>query len=566
MKKIFAIMLIAANLAVMLTGCAGSVKPTDATEDEPARTTDAAVSERRTIDLNNLPSKFDLRNVDGKNYVTPVKAQRWGDCWSFALAGAAETAYLYANDLGVPAGEKNDKVNFSEKYIAWYMFHGMTKDDVVTGRVRASQVGEGFDPSEAEEASEMTPYFIGGPFVQTANLFGCGFGPVDESVVVNGELPYAYDAEASVEWELTLNAAYRSTPVAALFRDSRVLPTPAKTDADGNYVFNREGVDAIKKELCQGHGVCVALNAQNPGYNGKKRASYYSGDEEPNHAVLVVGYDDDFPKEKFTRTNSDGTEVEGSTPPENGALIIKNSWGLTSFDGDSDDGYVYVSYYDHCLLAALSYVFDSDREAKHTAQNFDQYDLIMTQWYGSSEYESETKMANLFDAEADESLYQIEYRTCRPDAEVTYEIYKDVEKDSPSSGTLLEKAVNTHPYAGSHVIDLQNEYPLKKGESYAVVLTVKHGSQYAEVFPYSLKFFDGMTVKGVINKGESFLYTDGKWTDMAEQKDSLLERAYEQQSAESISSDKAVPDIEIDKKTFAVDNYPIKAISAPSGK
>ena len=499
MKKIFAIMLIAANLAVMLTGCAGSVKPTDATEDEPARTTDAAVSERRTIDLNNLPSKFDLRNVDGKNYVTPVKAQRWGDCWSFALAGAAETAYLYANDLGVPAGEKNDKVNFSEKYIAWYMFHGMTKDDVVTGRVRASQVGEGFDPSEAEEASEMTPYFIGGPFVQTANLFGCGFGPVDESVVVNGELSYAYDAEASFEWELPLNAAYRSTPVAALFRDSRVLPTPAKTDADGNYVFNREGVDAIKKELCQGHGVCVALNAQNPGYNGKKRASYYSGDEEPNHAVLVVGYDDDFPKEKFTRTESDGTEVEGSTPPENGALIIKNSWGLTSFDGDIDDGYVYVSYYDHCLL-------------------------------------------------------------------VTYEIYKDVEKDSPSSGTLLEKAVNTHPYAGSHVIDLQNEYPLKKGESYAVVLTVKHGSQYAEVFPYSLKFFDGMTVKGVINKGESFLYTDGKWTDMAEQKDSLLERAYELQSAESIASDKAVPDIEIDKKTFAVDNYPIKAISAPSGK
>ena len=80
-------------------GCAGN------NGNDAAEITDAA----------KLPAKFDLRNVDGKNYVTPVKAQRWGDCWTFALAGAAETAYLYANGLGVPAGEKNEKVNFSEK-------------------------------------------------------------------------------------------------------------------------------------------------------------------------------------------------------------------------------------------------------------------------------------------------------------------------------------------------------------------------------------------------------------------------------------------------------------------
>ena len=537
MKKLFAFALSMVLTALFITGCANNT-----------------ANEKKEVVATELPSKFDLRNADGKNYVTPVKCQSHGDCWTFAMEGAAETAYLYANELGVPTGEKNEQVNFSEKYITWYMFHGMTKDDVVKGKVRASQVGEGFDPKEAEEADKMAAYSFGGPFVSAANLFGCGFGPVDESAEVNGEYPYAYDAEASVEWQLPLNAEYRSAPVAALFKDSRVLPT------------HQEGVDAIKKEICQGHGVIVALNAAHPGFNNPNRAVYDNSGDEPNHAVLVVGYDDDFPKDKFTRKKkSSGEAVEGTTPPANGAIIIKNSWGFQTYDGDPDDGYFYISYYDTGLLAALSYAFDSSREAKHTARNYDQYDLMMTMWYGVTDYEDETKMANVFEAEEDETLYQIEYRTAYPDAEVSYEIYKDVTNDDPSSGTLLEKGVFSHQYAGSHIIDLKNEHALKKGDRYSVVLTMKRGEQYAEVFPYSTAFQEGMTVNGIINKGESFLYANGKWSDMTEAKDSLLERAYAQ-CAKNLASDKSVPHIELDKKTFTVDNYPIKAISAPNGK
>ena len=520
------------------------------------------------IDVTKLPSRFDLRNVDGKNYVTPVKTQRYGDCWTFAMAGSAEIAYLYANDMGVPAGEKNDQVDFSEKYITWYMFHGITKDDVVKGEVRSSQIGEGFDPTIMEkEKGELSAYFIGGMFVQTANLFGTGFGPVDESVKVKDELPYAYNDDSSVEWALPNNAEYRNAPVSALFRDSRILPSPSSMDADGNYRLNTEGLDAIKSELYQGHGVCIALNAEHPGFNSKNRAVYYDGDDEPNHAVVVVGYDDDFPKEKFTRTKSDGTVIEGSTPPDNGALIIKNSWGLTTFDGDIDDGYFYLSYYDHSLLAALSYAFDNNNKAKHTALNIDQYDLMMTIWYGTSEYDAETKMANVFDAEEDESLFQIEYRTSYPDAQVSYEIYKNINKDDPSSGTLLEKGEHTHQYAGSHVIDLNKEYSLKKGERYSIVLTMKRGETYTEVFPYGTEInwemIKGLKMTGILNPGESFLYTDGKWNDMSERKDSLIDIAY-QQCEQVVASDKAIPQLVLNKKNFTVDNYPIKAILAPA--
>ena len=105
------------------------------------------------------------------------------------LAGAAESAYLYANGMGVPAGEKNEQVNFSEKYIAWYMFHGMTKDDIVKGKVRASQVGEGFDPKEAKEENELTPYFIGDRLCRTSESVRLRLRSPSTSVSVkiNGE-------------------------------------------------------------------------------------------------------------------------------------------------------------------------------------------------------------------------------------------------------------------------------------------------------------------------------------------------------------------------------------------
>lgn len=557
MKKIFAVLLSGFVMASAATGCAGSGS-SGSTPDTPAEINEIPDE----ADVGELPSKFDLRDADGKSYVTAVKSQLWGDCWAFSLAGSAEIAYLYANGLGVPTGKINDKVNFSEKYIVNYMFHGVTKDDVSVGRVRASQVGEGFDPKQAEDASELSTYFIGGPFVHTANLFGSGFGPVEESVSVKGELPYEYNDDASVEWLLPLNAEYRCAPVSALFRESRILPVPSTCDAKGKYRFNEEGVTAIKTELYRGHGVSMALNVTNPNFIQKNLAVYYDGDDDADHAITVVGYDDDYPKENFVERDESGKIVKGSLPPGNGAFIIKNSWGIVD---EEKDGFIYVSYYDHGICSAMSYVFDDNKTAKHTKRNIDQYDLMMTQWYGTTEYDKETKTANIFDAEEDESLYQLEYRTAFPDAEVSYEIYKDVKKDDPSSGTLLEKGVCSHKYAGSHVIDLKGEYGLKKGDLYSVVLTVRRSGAYTEVFPYSTKFFGGMSVKGIVNKGESFLYKDGKWTDMTERKDSLLESAYKQ-CAEGLKNNKAVPEIELDKSTFALDNYPIKAISAPKGK
>lgn len=552
MKKFFAAVICAALL------CSAA-----ACSSQSENNTESASFEK--VDASKLPSKVDLRDFDGKNYVTPVKNQRFGDCWSFSIAGAAETAYLFANDMGVAAGEKNDKIDFSEKYVAWYVYHGITKDDVVTGRVRESQAGEGFDLSKAEESNDNVAYFLGGPCVHSANLFGSGFGPVEESVSVKDEKPYAYDDQSSIEWSLPLTAEYRNAPTEAFLRNSFKLPDIAKIDKDGKYSLNEEGLNAIKSELSKGHGVSLGFCSQG-GFNKKKMAAYTSGDDNPDHAVLVVGYDDDFKKENFTRKLTDGEIVEGSTPPKDGAFIIKNSWGTGE---GGNDGYFYLSYYDHTIVTPLSYVFDSSKSVKHTKQNYDQYDLMMTDWYATKDYDKETKMANVFDAEADESLYQIGFTTALPKTEVNYEIYKGVEDGNPSSGSLLEKGVSRQTYAGFHKIDLKNEYELKKGDKYSVVLTMKHdkgkdgNTVYTDVLPYSTAFAAEMSVKGIINKGESYFYSDGKWSDMSDLKDDLIETAFKQ-GVEEIGSMKLMYEVKLDSKdTFTIDNYPIKAISAP---
>ena len=135
--------------------------------------------------------------------------------------------------------------------------------------------------------------------------------------------------------------------------------------------------------------------------------------------------------------------------------------------------------------------------------------MLMIGWNGYKEYESETKIANIFDAQMDEALYQIIYKTVLPDTSVHYEIYKNPTEGVPDSGKLLAKGDNSHIWGGSHRIDLKKEYNLKKGEIYSIVLTMTHRAEdesirFTDVIPYASNIGPDVKANGIINKGESF--------------------------------------------------------------
>ena len=130
-------------------------------------------------------------------------------------------------------------------------------------------------------------------------------------------------------------------------------------------------------------------------------AHYTNLQMQANHAVTVVGWDDDYPKENF---------IEGRQPPHDGAWIVKNSWGAVDEEFPNKDewgidgtGYFYLSYYDQSLTSIETFNFDTEiRGYDYSIVN--QYDYMPTNGVTSSESDTPVSMINVFTAEEDSSF------------------------------------------------------------------------------------------------------------------------------------------------------------------
>jgi uncharacterized protein with beta-barrel porin domain len=62
-----------------------------------------------------LPSSFDLRDIDGRSYIGPVRNQeQCGSCWSFGTLAAAESTWNRLHDL-----YDERAIDFSEAFLTW---------------------------------------------------------------------------------------------------------------------------------------------------------------------------------------------------------------------------------------------------------------------------------------------------------------------------------------------------------------------------------------------------------------------------------------------------------------
>ena len=121
--------------------------------------------------------------------------------------------------------------------------------------------------------------------------------------------------------------------------------------------------------------------------------------------------------------------------------------------------------------------------------------------------------------------------TIAPQTTVHYAVYKDIEDGNPTSGTLLEEGETFQEWAGYQRIDLKEDYLLNKGEKYAVVITQSYdtddGKTYAVPYPQNANaaaMFEmgGVTIKSVLNPGESYIFIDGAWKDFYNFKDEII--------------------------------------------
>lgn len=224
-------------------------------------------------------------------------------------------------------------------------------------------------------------------------------------------------------------------------------------------------------------------------YNRENSAYCYIGTEKPNHDVVIIGWDDNYPSSNFN------TQLEGD-----GAFICQNSWG-SDF---GEDGIFYVSYYDTNIgthNVVYTRVDDTD--------NYDNiYQSDLCGWVGKMGYDSEQIYgANVFKAKGNEKLSAAAFYATGANTE--YELYVVHDFKNEKSFANREKlASGIVKKAGYYTIDF-DEQQLKAGEKYAIVLYVKTpGSKH----PLAIEYDTGESIlQGVdLDDGEGYISLNGK--------------------------------------------------------
>lgn len=224
-------------------------------------------------------------------------------------------------------------------------------------------------------------------------------------------------------------------------------------------------------------------------YNRENSAYCYIGTEKPNHDVVIIGWDDNYPSSNFN------TQLEGD-----GAFICQNSWG-SDF---GEDGIFYVSYYDTNIgthNVVYTRVDDTD--------NYDHiYQSDLCGWVGNMGYDNEQIYgANIFQAKGNEKLSAASFYATGANTE--YELYVVHDFKNEKSFANREKlASGVVKKAGYYTVDF-DEQKLKAGEKYAIVLYVKTpGSKH----PLAIEYDTGESIlQGVdLDDGEGYISLNGK--------------------------------------------------------
>ena len=228
---------------------------------------------------------------------------------------------------------------------------------------------------------------------------------------------------------------------------------------------------------------------------------YNSVAEIPNHAVTIVGWDDNFPANRFV----------GTKPPGNGAFIIKNSWGSSY----GEKGFGYVSYYDKTFagfsLDSLSAMAFADVENITNYKDIYQYD-VLGNTYESLGFGSNTAwMANQFLAKSDNPLAAFGAYVYGA-SEYLVDIYVNGQLKHSQQGKL--------DYAGYHTVKLNQLVDLIEGDDFRINLKL---TTQDSIFPIAIESArNGYSSKATAGTNQSFVSADGmNWIDIGQDLDMI---------------------------------------------
>ena len=271
-------------------------------------------------------------------------------------------------------------------------------------------------------------------------------------------------------------------------------------------IIDGKDYQGIKEAVFKYGGVQTSLystiassKTKTPYYNKQTNSYCYMGQDKPNHDVVIIGWDDNYPKENFN------VDLEGD-----GAFICQNSWG-SSF---GDNGVFYVSYYD--TNVGTHNVVYTDIESADNYDNIYQSDLCG--WVGQLGYECDTAyFSNVYTAQSDEELKSVGFYATGKDT--SYEIYYvDNFEGTESFCNKVYLQSGKFTNEGYYTVDLNKAVNMAEGKKYAIIVKI---TTPGAVHPIAIEYKAGRSTKNVvIDDGEGYISLIGKsWEHVEESKE-----------------------------------------------
>jgi len=260
-----------------------------------------------------------------------------------------------------------------------------------------------------------------------------------------------------------------------------------------------QNIDSIKNAVMKFGAAYTSMYFADSCYNSTHYAYYNQDIEEGGHGVAIVGWEDDFDKNRFR-----------DIPPGNGAFIVKNSWGANW----GEEGYFYVSYHDAYFAYMDFCAAFKKAEPKVNYSDKYQYDCKgMTQMWGYPPSEV-AWMANIFKARKNTSLKAVSFYAMGDTTKITLYIYRNLEARKPTSGTWTVRKRVTYNSPGYYTVRLK-KIPLLQGERFSVVMRLEtQGWEYP--IPVEAPIED-YTKNVRAGRGQSFVSEDGEtWEDLVD--------------------------------------------------
>ena len=340
---------------------------------------------------------------------------------------------------------------------------------------------------EAGMASEAGPDFSEN---HMKNTHGFGIGPCDGG---NRFMSTAYLARWSgpiYEKDDPYQPYASESPaqVVAQAHVQQVFFLPDRTSPTDNAL--------IKQAVLDMRSVSTTMHWNDAAWNSANSTFHYDGANLGNHAVMIVGWDDEMDGGAFV-----------PPAPGPGAFIVRNSWSEEFGEG----GYFYVSYHDSVIGTGNAvYPVPESTENYDRAHRYDEFGWVTSVGYG----EPTAWMANVFEADEAESLGAV--GVYAPVAGTEFELQVHV---APTSGPLSDAPAYTLsgvlPWAGYHTISIaEGGVQVQTGQTFSVVMKM-HSPGYGYPIPIE-RPYPVYAPSASANPGESWVSIDGgEWFDLA---------------------------------------------------